>query len=269
MSRRIIFIVLAGLAVLLAATSTCWAIYVQTHTEVWTSGSKTHEDSDSATGAFYATCSSHSQNTYVTQSGASATAWWGNNGFQATLRPWGDVPPTRYGLDSTSQWAKAYPFGLLRAIINGVDASVELAFEPIVDLGISTGNSGSITAGFDLQIDESSVLFGAATLDFEGNLSGSGLYDPSNFSASTLIDDMWQASYIGGPVGVDFPVDSFFDIFFEVTVDEVDCFGSDTIHEIGTVLPDGYELVFVPEPASFLSLLIPSGGLALLLRRRR
>ena len=150
---------------------------------------------------------------------------------------------------------------------------MDVAIDPSIDLAINTGEYGATTTSFDLQIEGCPGASGMVALTWEGNLVGSGAYDPINFTLPELVDDMWHTSYIGGPFDVQFPVDSFFDVFFEVTVYEgmtwepPYCLGINTTQVLVGTLPDGYELI-IPEPASFVSLLIPT-GLALLLRRKR
>jgi hypothetical protein len=263
--------VLVSVIVLLLMASSCWAVYCTTSAAVSTNGIVTNSDADQDWGYPSASCSSGANNGFGTSAGGSAWGYVSITGFDAKCSATTHVNRT---VDDAAASAKASPLYMLAggAMIAGPGEWVVAPVMPSAQLAVS-GYGGSATLNFVFQVDSVSVLAGNISLNSYGDLIGSGIYDPVNFSTPMMDSEgNWTTEYIG-PVeyGLNFQVDSFFDVFTELSVDITNPTGAlnggSCSQEIQWVMPQDCEF-FVPEPSSFAGLLVP-GALALLLRRRR
>lgn len=274
MGKRLALLAISALVL----SSGAWAwgpIYTDAYARVDSpTGTKVSEQHTNQTG--WQHCYSHASAT----NGDGSTQAWANASATPTwqgLNSWtsgGKI--TAQGDFATWSASQGYNFWIsVGGFGNSVLGSLQLGTIRLVTPAVAEFNPDENTAiDLSLLVGGVSVGMGSFTLFGNGSSIGSGWYVDSFFDVFyESATDCWVAEYTGPssyqvemPVGMDF--------WLEINDGSSGSSwqsGSDdgTYHEVNLLLPEDYEFVAVPEPASIMSLLMGSAGLALMLRRKR
>jgi len=105
----------------------------------------------------------------------------------------------------------------LRACILGAigNVSLDLAIEPVILQLPQSDLANNSVVGLNIDLGTTSIAAGLFTLSGDGSVSGSGIYDASNFDVS-IDNDMWTAEYTGPEtVEVELPVNTYVEFSFK------------------------------------------------------
>jgi len=271
---------LTSMMAVLCVSSSVWASSTSAYAAINKSGHGADNDSDSDSALGYcqsyacADCPFVNDASWASTTSTVNVSWTPGSGYSkviSTSITANNNEPTQYsGHTFTNNGSATFWDTNARLIGQGLQAQCQYSLH---NLNIAIPLIGSRTLGMNLSIDSSPICVGTATLSASGPGSGDYSLSCTGFLADSFFDvffdsasQTWQAEYNHGPGSIMVPVavDSFFDIFVELSVTG-DGVGGDTLNQnqVSFMVPPEYQ--FMPEPMTIVLLLLGMPGL----RRQR